>query len=92
MSKIKYYDGGYKDIIMSIPTNTIEMTIKVKMYEDGEIIDAEQVFDLNEIGYAEDLFEQCCEGEYPTYTLTEKGEKYVERLCRERMIDDGEDD
>ena len=85
MSKIKYYDGGYKDIIMSIPTNTIEMTIKLKMYEDGEIIDAEQVFDLNDIGHAEEIFKQCCEGEYPTYTLTEKGEKYVERLeaCEE---------
>ena len=80
MSEIKYYDGGCKDIIMSIPTNTIEMTVKVKMYEDGEIIDAEQVFDLNEIGYAEDLFEQCCEGEYPTYTITEKGREYAERL------------
>ena len=92
MSEIKYYDGGYKDIIMSIPTNTIEMTVKVKMYENGEIVDAEQVFDLNDIKHAEDLFEQCCEGEYPIYTLTEKGEKYVERLCGERMIDDGEDD
>ena len=80
MSEIKYYDGGCKDIIISIPTNTIEMTVKVKMYEDGEIIDAEQVFDLNEIGYAEDLFEQCCEGEYPTYTITEKGREYAERL------------
>ena len=80
MSEIKYYDGGYKDIIIPIPTNTIEMTVKVKMYEDGEIIDAEQVFDLNEIGYAEDLFEQCCEGEYPTYTITEKGREYAERL------------
>ena len=83
MSKIKYYDGRYKDIIMSIPTNTIEMTIKLKMYEDGEIVDAEQVFDLNEIGYAEDLFEQCCDGEYPTYTLTEKGREYFERSCNE---------
>ena len=92
MSKIKYYDGGYKDIIMSIPTNTIEMTVKLKLYENGEIIDAERAFNLNEIGYAEDLFEQCCEGEYPTYSFTEKGEEYVERLCRERMIDDGEDD
>ena len=92
MSKIKYYDGGYKDIIMSIPTNTIEMTIKVKMYEDGEVIDAERVFDLNEIGYAEELFKQCCEGEYPTYTITEKGREYVEGLRNERMIDDGEDD
>ena len=92
MSEVKYYDGECKDIIMSIPTNTIEMTIKLKMYEDGEIIDAEQVFDLNDIGYAEDLFEQCCEGEYPTYTLTEKGREYVEGLRNERMIDDGEDD
>ena len=92
MSEIKYYDGEYKDIIISIPTNTIEMTIKLKMYEDGEIVDAEQVFNLNEIGYAEDLFEQCCDGEYPRYTLTEKGREYVEKLRRERIIDDGEDD
>ena len=49
MSEVKYYDGGYKDIIVSIPTNTIEMTIKLKMYEDGELVDAEQVFDLNDI-------------------------------------------
>ena len=80
MSKIKYYDGEYKDIIISIPTNTIEMTVKLKMYEDGEIVDAERVFDLNEIKDAEDLFEQCCEGEYPTYTLTEKGREYAEGL------------
>ena len=83
MSKIKYYDGGYKDIIISIPTNTIEMTMKLKMYEDGKLVDAEQVFDLNDIGYAEDLFEQCCDGEYPVYTLTEKGREYVEGLRNE---------
>ena len=83
MSKIKYYDGEYKDIIVSIPTNTIEMTVKLKLYENGEVIDAEQVFDLNDIKDAEDLFEQCCEGEYPTYTLTEKGEEYVEGLRNE---------
>ena len=92
MSKIKYYDGGYKDIIISIPTNTIEMTMKLKMYEDGKLVDAEQVFDLNDIRYAEDLLEQCCEGEYPTYTLTEKGREYAEGLCGERMVDDGKDD
>ena len=80
MSEIKYYDGGYKDIIMSIPTNTIEMTVKLKIYEDGEIVDAEQVFDLEDIKDAEDLFEQCCEGEYPRYTLTEKGREYVEMI------------
>ena len=80
MSEIKYYDGEYKDIIISIPTNTIEMTVKLKMYENGEMFYAKQIFDLSDIKDAEDLFEQCCEGEYPTYSLTEKGEKYVERL------------
>ena len=83
MSEIKYYDGEYKDIIVSIPTNTIEMTVKLKMYEDGKLVDAEQVFDLNDIKHAEDLFEQCCEGEYPTYTLTEKGREYAEELHNE---------
>ena len=83
MSEIKYYDGEYKDIIIPIPTNTIEMMVKLKMYENGEIVDAEQVFDLNDIRYAEDLFEQCCDGEYPTYTLTEKGREYFEGSCNE---------
>ena len=83
MSKIKYYDGGYKDIIMSIPTNTIEMTVKLKMYEDGEIVDAKQTFNLEDIKDAEDLFEQCRDGEYPTHTLTEKGREYFEGLCNE---------
>ena len=83
MSKIKYYDGEYKDIIVSIPTNTIEMTIKFKMYGDGEMFYAKQVFDLNDIKHAEDLFEQCCEGEYPMYTLTEKGREYAEGLHNE---------
>ena len=92
MSKIKYYDGECKDIIISIPTSTIEMTVKLKMYEDGEMFYAKQIFNLEDIKDAEDLFEQCCEGEYPTYTLTEKGREYAEKLHNERVVDDGEDD
>ena len=88
MPQLPYYDGGYKDIIMSIPTNTIEITIKLKMYEDGEMFYAKQIFDLEDIKDAEDLFEQCCEGEYPIHTLTEKGEEYVERLeACEELVD-----
>lgn len=83
MSEVIYYDRELKDIIMSIPTSTIEMTVKLKLYENGKLVDAEQVFDLNEIGYAEELFKQCCDGEYPTYTLTEKGREYVEGLRNE---------
>lgn len=83
MSEVKYYDGEYKDIIVSIPTNTIEMTIKLKVYENGEMLEAKLPFDLEGIKYAEDLFEQCCDGKYPEYTLTEKGIEYFEGLCNE---------
>lgn len=87
MSEVKYYDGECKDIIVSIPTNTIEMTIKLKVYENGEMFDARQTFDLDGIKYAENLFEQCCDGEYPVYTLTEKGIEYVENVLKERQYD-----
>lgn len=81
MSKVKCYDGEVKDIIIPIPNNAIEMTVKLKVYENGEMFDAEQTFDLEGIKYAEDLFEQCCNGEYPVYTLTEKGREYFGELC-----------
>lgn len=83
MSEVKYYDGECKDIIVSIPTNTVCMTMNVTVYEDGRIFEATQELDLGGIKYAEDLFEQCCDGEYPVYTLTEKGKEYFERLCNE---------
>lgn len=83
MSEVKYYDGEYKDIIVSIPTNTIEMTVKLKVYDNGEMFDAEQTFDLEDIKYLENLFEQCCNGEYPVYTLTEKGREYLGALYDE---------
>jgi hypothetical protein len=83
MSKVKYYDGEYKDIIVSIPTNSVRVTMNVTVYEDGRIFEATQELDLGGIKYAEDLFEQCCDGEYPVYTLTEKGKEYFERLCNE---------
>lgn len=81
MSEVKEYNGELKDIIIPIPNNTIEMTVKLKVYEDGEMFDAEQTFDLEGIKYSEDLFEQCCNGEYPVYTLTEKGREYFGELC-----------
>ena len=87
MSEVKEYNGELKDIIIPIPNNTIEMTIKLKVYENGEMFDAEQTFDLEGIKYAEDLFEQCCNGEYPVYTLTEKGREYFENILKEKQYD-----
>ena len=87
MLATKEYNGELKDIIIPIPNNTIEMTVKLKVYENGEMFEAEQTFDLEGIKYAEDLFEQCCNGEYPVYTLTEKGREYVENILKERQYD-----
>ena len=80
MSEIKYYDGEYKDIIVSIPINTVHVTMDVAVYEDGGVFEATQELDLEGIKYAEDLFEQCCDGEYPVYTLTVKGREFVENM------------
>lgn len=85
MSEVKYYNGGYEDIILSIPTNTVEMTVKLRVYEKGRVFDAEQTFDLEDIKYAKHLFEQCCNGEYPVYTLTEKGREYFEGLLKDKV-------
>lgn len=85
MSEVKYYDGKCKDIIVSIPTNSVRVTMKVTVYEDGQIFEATQELDLEGIKYAEDLFEQCCDGEYPVYTLTEKGKEYLEGLLEDRV-------
>ena len=83
MSEVKYYDGEYKDIIVSIPTNTVHVTIDAAVYEDGGVFEATQELDLEGIKYAQNLFEQCCNGEYPVYTLTEKGIEFIERLYNE---------
>lgn len=85
MSELKYYDGEYKDIIVSIPTNTVHVTMDVAVYEDGGVFEATQELDLEGIKYAEDLFEQCCNGEYPVYTLTEKGREYFEGLLKDKV-------
>lgn len=52
------------------------------------MFDAEQTFDLEGIKYAEDLFERCCDGEYPMYTLTEKGREYLENILKEKQYYD----
>ena len=85
MSEVKCYDGELKDIIISIPINTVHATVDVEVYENGDIVKATQELDLEGIKYAENLFEQCCNGEYPVYTLTEKGREYFEGLLEGRM-------
>lgn len=71
----EYYKGDVKDIIISIPTNTIAMEVGVKIYENDKIKELTQTFSVEDINKAEDIYNMCCDGEYPIYTLTEKGKK-----------------
>ena len=67
------YKGTEKDIVLSIPTNTVEIKISLTMYEDGKLVNAEQILDMESIKECERLFEDTMSGEYPTYVFTEKG-------------------
>lgn len=73
------YEGAEKDIVLSIPVNTIEMKVCLTMYDNGEIVKAEQVLDMESIKECEQLFEDTISGEYPVYTFTEKGLKEFEK-------------
>ena len=73
------YKGTEKDIVLSIPTNTVEIKISLIMYEDGELVKAEQILDMKSIKECEQLFEDTISGEYPVYTLTEKGLEELEK-------------
>lgn len=77
-----YYDGNFDDIIISIPSNTVEMRTEVIVYEDGELRKASCEYNLNDIRDAKNTFEMCCNGEYPAYELTELGERYAEDLIK----------
>lgn len=77
-----YYDGNFDDVIISIPSNTVEMRTEVIVYEDGELRKASCEYNLNDIRDAKNTFEMCCNGEYPAYELTELGERYAEDLIK----------
>ena len=66
------YEGELKDIIIDIPTNTVEMTLTLKVYTDGGVQECERRFDMQDIRDAEQTFTDCIDGKYPLYTKTDK--------------------
>lgn len=66
------YEGELKDIIIDIPIDTIEMTLTIKVYKDGEIQECERRFNMQDIEDAKQTFVDCCNGNYPLYTMTDK--------------------
>lgn len=86
MEDKNYYDGNFDDIIISIPSNAVEMETKVIIYEDGELQKVSCQYDLQDIKDARNTFEMCCAGDYPTYELTELGEQYIKDLEQSGII------
>lgn len=80
MSEEKYYRGEFEDAILGLPTNAVGMTVKIDVYENGKITKIEQTFDLNDIKDMKETFWECLDGEYPKFTLTDKGVEYLESL------------
>ena len=77
MTEQKMYEGKCDDIIISIPENTVEMSVEITIFESGETIRAKQTFNLKDIEEAKQCFWDCVEGEYPQYILTEKGKDFA---------------
>ena len=67
-------------VVLSIPSSTVELTINVKIYNDGQIIDAYRKLSIEEVREA---IEEAKKGYIPSdalYRITEEGERYLEEL------------
>ena len=75
-------DIEFEDAVISLPKNTVHLSITAKTYEaDGEhTIRAE--FTLADIRDMFETFEKTIDGDYPVYALTEEGKRYAEELLR----------
>ena len=69
---VKIEDIKFEDAILSIPKNSVEIEFKAKVFKNGEIVTLSGIYDLENIQEAKRLFDKCCDGEYPTYIVSEE--------------------
>lgn len=73
-----YLEQNY--IVLSLPTETVEVEITAKVYHDGELINVKKTLSIQEV---HDAFKEAEEGYIPPdakIQITEKGLKYLEEL------------
>ena len=71
-------------IVLAVPTNSVEVSISAKVYQDGELQTVCRTMGLQEIREA---FQEAEQGYIPSdavFTLTPLGEKYVDELIRKQ--------
>lgn len=73
-----YLEENY--IVLSLPSETVEIEIIAKVYHDGELINVKKTLSIQEV---RDGFKEAEEGYIPLdaeFQVTEKGLEYLEEL------------
>ncbi len=73
-----YLEQNY--IVLSLPSETVEVEITAKVYHDGELINVKKTLSIQEV---REGFKEAEEGYVPSdavFQVTEKGLKYLEEL------------
>lgn len=75
-------DYQFEDIIIPIPKNTVQLVITTTVYENDEISKLKGTYDISDIIQCKKTFEDCLNGEYPTYRITEMGKEFLRSIER----------
>ena len=67
----------YEDIVVTIPKNTVHMTIQVSIFDDSEISQYIGEYNVGEINKCRNTLEKYISGELPRYMITEKGLEHL---------------
>ena len=73
-----YLEQNY--IVLSLPSETVEVEITAKVYHDGELINVKKTLSIQEV---REGFKEAEEGYVPSdavFQVTENGLKYLEEL------------
>lgn len=74
-------------IVLSIPVNTLEVSISAKVWHDGRVVEVSKVMDLDTV---REMFKEAQNGYFPenaVFTLTDKGKAYLEELKRRQLVE-----
>ena len=72
--------------IIEIPEDTVELTLKCKIFHDGELFAVERIMPMSEVRLACQKADDGYIDDEDTFTLTEKGRKYLEILEENNLI------
>lgn len=70
----------YENAVVVIPKDSAYMKISVQIVRGGELVTMTQEYSAGDIRDAFNLFEKTVYGDYPTFKISEEGEKYLKEL------------